>query len=94
MRPRRERRRVTETAALYAAIVCLFGALGTVVKITWAERGKRVDTAESQAEYYREELPKLVNGIMDAQAKHTESLDQLADVVEKTLQTLADRQIV
>lgn len=83
---------MTEAAVLYAAIAFLFASLCTVAKLTWDERGKRVDSAEKQATYYREEIPKLINGIMDAQAKQEQSINQLADVIEKVLQGLASRQ--
>lgn len=81
---------MTETV-LYTAIAGLFVALSTVAKVTWSERGKRVESAEALTDYYREELPKLLNRIVDAQVRQEESINRLADGLEKAIHYISER---
>lgn len=76
---------MTEVTVLYGAIAALFVALTTIAKLTWDERGKRVESAEAQATYYREEIPVLLSGIITAQQKQDESMGALASVVERNM---------
>lgn len=70
---------------LEGAIAALFGVLGAVAKVAWAERGSTIARQDKELSYYREQVMPTMNRVLDASDEQLKGFAVLTRVVEDDL---------
>lgn len=76
---------------LIGAIVSLVGMLTTVLGVAWKERGQRIADRDAQVAYYREQVPVIMDRVINSVDAQKASIESLTRVAEDTLRDRSRR---
>lgn len=74
-----------EFGALISAVAFLGGTVIAIAKVAWTERLTRLNNAEKERDYYRDEAITTMKQVAENQVSMANGLSVLTDVVEKAI---------
>lgn len=74
-----------EFGALISAVAFLGGTVIALAKVAWTERLTRLNNAEKERDYYRDEAITTMKQVAENQVSMANGLSVLTDVVEKAI---------